>query len=123
MQHYSDEELISRALKAIDEEDCTTIDEVCMYLPISRQTFYNRGFDKLDELKEAIIVKKVQLKKKMRRNWRNSDNATLQIADFKLMACDDELEKLTINKVKSETDLSIKGKPTISIDFENGSGS
>lgn len=120
--HYSKEEMIAKAIKVIDEEDCTAIEEVVMYMPIGKTTFYNYGLNEVNEIKEAIDQKKIQLKKKMRRNWRNSDNATLQIADFKLMANDSELEKLTINKVKSETDLSIKGKPTISIDFENGSG-
>jgi hypothetical protein len=120
--HYSKEEMIAKAIKVIDEEDCTAIEEVVMYMPIGKTTFYNYGLNEVNEIKEAIDQKKIQLKKKMRRNWRNSDNATLQIADFKLMANDSELEKLTINKVKSETDLSIKGKPTISIDFQDGSG-
>jgi hypothetical protein len=120
--HYSDEELVQKALKAIEEEECTNIEEVVLYMPICKATFYNRGINEIDAVKEAIEAKKVQLKKKMRRNWRDSENATLQIADFKLMANDSELEKLTINKVKSETDLSIKGKPTISIDFQDGSG-
>jgi hypothetical protein len=119
---YSTEELIEYALKAINEEDCTEICEVCLYMPCSKATFYNHELDKLDVIKEALDAKRIQLKKKMRRNWRNSDNATLQIADFKLMATDAELEKLTINKVKTDQNLTIQGKPTIAIEFHDSEG-
>lgn len=115
--HLSTEELKELALKAINEEDCVTFDEVCLYLPVSRGTFYNHELDKLHEIKEAITAKKVQLKKKLRRNWRNSDNAVLQIAEFKLMATEDERDALTQSKVKSENNHTIQGKPTIAIDF------
>lgn len=116
---YSTEELIEYALKAINEEDCTSIEEVVLYMPICKKTFYNKELHELPEIKEALEAKKIQLKKKMRRNWRNSDNATLQIADFKLMATDAELEKLTINKVKTDQNLTIQGKPTIAIEFHD----
>lgn len=116
---YSTEELIEYALKAINDEDCTCIEEVVLYMPICKKTFYNKELHELPEIKEALEAKKIQLKKKMRRNWRNSDNATLQIADFKLMASDSELEKLTINKVKSDQNLTIQGKPTIEILFSD----
>lgn len=118
---YSTEELIEMSLKAINEEDCVTFDEVSLFLPVSRATFYNHGLDKVDIIKEAITAKKVQLKKKLRRNWRNSDNAVLQIAEFKLMATDEERDAITQSKVKQESSVSIQGKPTITIDFIDAS--
>ena len=117
---YSTQELMEMAIKAINEEDCVTFDEVCLYLPVSRATFYNHELDKMDSIKEAITAKKVQLKKKLRRNWRASDNAVLQIAEFKLMATEDERDALTQSKVKSDNTHTIQGKPTIAIDFIDG---
>lgn len=117
---YSTQELMEMAIKAINEEDCVTFDEVCLYLPVSRATFYNHELDKIDSIKEAITAKKVQLKKKLRRNWRASDNAVLQIAEFKLMATEDERDALTQSKVKSDNVHTIQGKPTIAIDFIDG---
>lgn len=104
---YNQDEIIEQALKVIEEEECVTIDEVCLYLPIGRNTLYSWELDKLNKLKEAIEGQKIKQKKKMRRNWRNSDNATLQIAEFKLMANVDELETLTISKVKQDVKVEL----------------
>ena len=104
---YNQDEIIEKALKVIEDEECVTIDEVCLYLPISRITLYSWDVNKLNKLKEAIESQKIKQKKKMRRNWRNSDNATLQIAEFKLMANTDELETLTISKVKQDVKVEL----------------
>lgn len=114
---YDKEEILKLALEAIDKEDCVTIDELVMCLPIDRSTFYLWDFDKLDIIKNAITEKKVALKKSMRKKWRGSDNATLQIAEFRLMATDEEREAISVTTVKQDTNLTVQGKPTIQIDF------
>jgi hypothetical protein len=118
---YNKDEILQQALSAIETEECVTIEEVLLFLPISKQTFYNLQLDEVDELKEALNGMKVKLKKKMRRNWRNSDNATLQIAEFKLIASDDERDKLNTQKVQQDTTHSFKDKPTINLIMADGS--
>lgn len=114
---YNKDEILQKALSAIEDEECVTIEEVLLFLPISTSTFYAWELEKSEELKEAINAQKVRLKKKMRRNWRNSENATLQIAEFKLISSDEERDKLSTSKVTTDQTHSIKGKPTILLDF------
>lgn len=112
---YDKEEIHRQALEAIVREQCVTMSEVLLYVPVSKKTFYEWGFHESDELKNAIDAEKVKVKTKLRRNWRNSDNATLQIAEFKLASTDDELERLNTQRVKQETNLTVR--PSVSIDL------
>lgn len=122
---YDKEEIHRQALEAIVREQCVTMSEVLLYVPVSKKTFYEWGFHESDELKNAIDAEKVKVKTKLRRNWRNSDNATLQIAEFKLASTDDELERLNTQRVKQETNLTVR--PSVSIALhgdtdDNGQG-
>lgn len=110
MGQYKTEDLIKLALKVIPEEECVTLEEVWLFMGISKQTAYNHHLDQVDEIKEAVLEQKVKVKKKLRRNWRNSDNATLQIAEFKLLSTDDELSRLNTQKVNADIAVSGKGK-------------
>lgn len=94
---YSDEELIEMALTAIKEYNLVFLTDIVAYLPISRATFYNRGLDKLDTLKTEITNNKIQTKQALRAKWFNRDNATTQIALYRLLADDDELRRLQNN--------------------------
>ena len=105
---YDREELITKALDVIGKEDVTSLAELWLCMGISQTTGYKYGLDDLDEIKKAIEQQKVAIKKKMRRNWRNSDNATLQIAEFKLLSSDDELSRLNTQKVSADVNLSHK---------------
>ena len=112
---YDRDEILKKAIQVVTDEECVTIEEVCLYLPIHRATFYGWGLDKSDELKEAIDSQKIKLKKGMRRNWRKSDNPALQIAEYKLMATDEEIEKITVSKVKQDTTMKFENLPKIVI--------
>ena len=96
------DDIIKKALEAIEDEECVTIEELCLFIPCGKTTFYALGLNDVNEIKEAIETMKVKLKKGMRRNWRKSENPALQIAEFKLMGTDQEIEKITISKVKSD---------------------
>jgi hypothetical protein len=111
---YATEELVKLSLKAIEEQECVTIEELSLYLPCSLGTIYSHDLHELKEIKEAINKQKVAVKKKMRRNWRNSENSTLQIAEFKLICSDDELDRLNTQRVN--TNLTVN-KPGIAINF------
>ena len=122
---YDKEDIIRQALEVIVREQCTTVAEALLYLPICKQTFYNLGLDEVDAIKSAIEDEKIKIKSKLRRNWRNSDNPTLQIAEFKLASTDAELERLAMQKIKQETNLTMR--PSVSIALhgdtdDNGQG-
>jgi hypothetical protein len=100
------QQYIDEFLKAIQENNCTNFNEACMYISFSRATAYNHGLDKLDILKEAIDANKIRAKHKMKKNWINSDNATLQLAAFRLLSDSEEHQKLN----QSYIDHTTKGK-------------
>jgi hypothetical protein len=105
---YDREDLKRQALEIIDREEITTFNEIHLYMKAHRATLYTHEIDKDDDIKKAIEQQKVAIKKKMRRNWRNSDNATLQIAEFKLLSSDDELSRLNTQKVNAEVAMTTK---------------
>ena len=111
---YDKNELIRLALEIIKEEECVTLEEVWLLMAISKQTAYNQGLDHVDEIKAAVHEQKVKRKRKMRRNWVNSDNATLQIAEFKLCSNDDELDRLNTQRVNANLTVN---KPGIRLTF------
>jgi len=105
---YDKDELIKKSLELIVKEDVTCLAELWLCLGISQTTGYKYGLDEVDEIKKGIDQQKWAIKKKMRRNWRNSDNATLQIAEFKLLSSDDELSRLNTQKVNAEVAMTTK---------------
>ena len=119
---YNKDEVIKQALTAIETEECVTIEEVLLYIPIHKATFYDWDLDENDDIKGAINAMKVKLKKGMRRNWRKSDNPTLQIAEYKLMANPEESDALNTSKVKNENTHKFEDIPKITI-IEAGSTS
>lgn len=105
---YDKDEILSKCLKAIEEHKCTTFDEMSLYVAPTRQTLYNWGFDKFDIIKEAISQQKVIAKSRMKKNWQSQEAApALQIAAFKLMADEDEFNKLITNKSDVKADVNI----------------
>ena len=102
---YDKEDIINQCLEVIPREECTTVDEIISHLPISRSTFYEWELDKSDAIKGSIEQIKINLKVKLKKNWRKDDAPpVLQIAAFKLMANDSELEKITVSKVNAKVE-------------------
>jgi hypothetical protein len=102
---YVKDEILQQALKAIEDGELTTIAEVLSYLPCSESTLYEEEWksEVLEPIKKALEAKKVSLKAKMKKEWRKAEsNPTLQIAAYKLMADDEELDKLTSNTNKNQ---------------------
>jgi hypothetical protein len=105
---YDKDDILQKCLKAIEEHKCTTFDEMSLHIEATRQTLYNWGFDKLDNIKEAIAKQKVTAKSRMKKNWQREDAApALQIAAFKLMADDEEFGKLITNKSDVKADINL----------------
>jgi ACT domain-containing protein len=106
---HTKKKLEELAIKAIKKEKLTWITEVIGFIPCSRSTFYNKGLEQLDSIKDAIEQNRLSMKAQMKHKWFNSDNATLQIALMKLMADNEEWDKLNSSKsqVQQETTGSI----------------
>jgi len=93
------------ALKVINEHKLVFINEVASYMDTSRATFYNHGLDKLDTIKDALEQNRINVKKGLRKKWYESDNATTQIALYRLTSTDEELSKLNSQKVEHSGEL------------------
>ena len=117
---YDKEQIINQALQVIEQENCTKISEVLLFLPISKQTFYDWELDKSDSIRGKIDEVKVRLKQGMKRRWMVSDNPALQIAAFKLIADEEEMDAVTTTKVKNDNTHSFKNKPTINLIVDGG---
>ena len=99
---YDTTKLEQQALEAINKYKLIWIEEVLSYLPCSKQTFYNHGLDLLDSIKDAILKNRTDLKVGLRKKWYESDNATTQIALYKLIGTDDESDRINSQKTKTE---------------------
>ena len=90
------EDYKSKLLEVIKSNRIFFIEELFSFQSIiSRSQFYNLGLNKSDILLKAMADNKTVTKKNMQNKWYRSDNATLQIALFKLLADDDERKKLS----------------------------
>ncbi len=100
------DKLFEQALKIAKDKRLIFIDEIVAYLPISRETFYTYwplGSDNLDKIKRVINDNKIDIKQGLREKWYESDNATLQMALYKLTAREEERKRLAMSYVDNTT--------------------
>ena len=89
----------AEALKILQDTEVAFIDELCVKMNISRQTFYNDDLDKLDSIKNALLANKVNDKTFIRNEWKKSKQFIKQLAYYKLVATNEELERLTLQRL------------------------
>lgn len=113
---YDKEQLEKEALEAIsNDESITFIQDVIAVLPCSSATFYLLELEKLESIKDAITKNRISIKKKLRHNWLAQDeNATMQVALYKLISTDEEKDALTMTK----SDITTKGDKLNSVIVE-----
>lgn len=104
---YDKEKIFNQCLEVIKEEKLTFFNDLSIFIEPTMATLYEWDFDKSDTLKEELKKNKLAAKRKMRNKWEDSDNATLQIAAYKLMADRDEMDALVMNKVEQSGALTI----------------
>lgn len=97
---YNKLDLEREALKVIKKNELVFISDIVAYMVCSRSTFYEYELDKSDILKEEIEKNKTTKKVGLRKKWYDSENATVQIALYKLLATDTELRRLQSNYVE-----------------------
>jgi len=102
-------ELLKKAISLTKTKKLYFIEDIIALLPISKQTFYTWKFDQNDELKALLESNKVSTKLKLRKKWEDSNNATLMIALYKLIASDEE-RKVLADRI--EADINHNGHST-----------
>lgn len=109
---YNKEAILEECIKVIKEEKLTFFTDLCLFIEPSLQTLYDWEFEKLETIKSELKKNKLASKKKMRNKWEDSDNATLQIAAYKLIAEKEEIDVLTMNKVVADVNTNVTWNET-----------
>ena len=85
---------------------------------IARATFYNNELDKLDSIREAIDKNKSRNKRRVRNKWQESDNPTLQIAWYRLVADEEETARLNSARLELEHSGKLTVMPSVKVGNE-----
>jgi hypothetical protein len=118
---YDRKKILEQAKEVIVKHKLFFIDDICAFLPISRATFYDWDFDKLDELKGLLETNRIELKVSMRSKWYKSNAPALQMALMKLIATPEELRKLSMNHtVQEEVEKPIFKTRDLNVSTDNG---
>ena len=97
---YNTEILKSKAIEAIKKNKLIFIEDICAMIGINKTTFYNHftvDSNDFNELTNLLDENKISLKVGLRKKWFESDNATTQMALYKLCSTDIEHKKLQQN--------------------------
>ncbi len=97
---YNTEILKSKAIELIKKHNLIFIDDITAMLGISTPCFYDHfKVDSKDfnELRELLNENKISVKTQLRKKWLDSENATTQMALYKLCSTTEEHKKLQQN--------------------------
>ena len=104
---YSTEILKAKATEAIKKNKLIFVEDICAMIGVSKSTFYEHfpvNQNDSNELSDLLEENKINLKVAMRKKWFDNDNATLQMALYKLCSTDTEHKKLQQNYTDLTTD-------------------
>lgn len=123
MKTYTTEEIYEKAKEIIPKHKLIFVEDVCAYMGISKPTFYKYidvNSDEFNELKKMLEKNCIDIKVGLRKKWFDSDNATLQMALYKLTSTDVEHRKLNQNYTDVTTkDQEIKTTTIVFGKFDN----
>jgi len=97
---YDTSELKRKAIEVIDKNKLVFVEDICAMIGISKPTFYSHfevGSNDFNELSNMLEKNKISLKVMLRKKWLDSDNATTQMALYKLCSTPEEHKKLQQN--------------------------
>jgi hypothetical protein len=103
---YDTKELIELSFEAIKKHKLFFIEDLVAYLPCSSRTFYNHDLHNMQELKDLVATNRIITKRKLQRNWEQSENATLQMGLMKMIASIEERQRLS----QTYNDITTKGE-------------
>lgn len=110
---YDKKKIFEQAKDVIVKHSLVFIEEIVSYLPCDKTTFYrlfNPDSNEYNELRAMIDANKVNIKVSLRKQWKTSDNATLQLALYRLTATQEEHQKLNQQYIehKGQVDSNIQ---------------
>lgn len=120
---YDKKKIFNKSKKVIVDENLIFIEEIIKYLPCQKTTFYQMfpiGTDEMNELKEMLNHNKENIKKGLREKWYENDNATTQLALYRLTSTPEEhrlLNQSYIDQV-NKTEVTHKVVDLSSLDTE-----
>ena len=94
---YNTETLKARAIEVIKKNKLIFIEDICAMLGIAKSTYYEHfppASNDSNELSNLLDENKISLKVGLRKKWYDSDNATTQMALYKLCSTSEEHKKL-----------------------------
>jgi len=112
---YDRQWLIEYSVKAIQEHNITSVDQLLEYIPMKKSQFYHAGYNKELEISEAIWMEVAKKKTKIKRKLEDSDNPALLAMWYKLHATEDELKRLgtQYQKISGDND-----EPAVKMDID-----
>jgi hypothetical protein len=105
---YDTADLEKKALAAIKKHNLVFIDDVLVFLPCSKPTFYEHKLNESDPIKNALHKNKVDRKIGLRDKMYNAENPTAWVALYKLIGTDEEVDRL--NNSKQTHDVNLNGQ-------------
>ena len=108
---YDTKELKEKAEKAIKEHGLYFIEDIVAYLPCSKSTFYEHIPNESNDYKsivELLEENRINDKVSMRKKWKDSDNATLQMGLMKLLSTDEERRRLSMEYREHSGEVAIQ---------------
>lgn len=104
---YNTEILKEKAIEVIKKNKLIFIEDICAMIGIAKSTYYDHfpeNSNDSNELNSLLNENKISLKVALRKKWFASDNATTQMALYKLCSTDVEHKKLQQNYTDHTTD-------------------
>lgn len=108
---YKTSDLKKKAEKAIKDNGLYFVEDVVAYLPCSKSTFYEHIPNESNDYKEIVELleeNRINDKVSMRKKWKDSDNATLQMGLMKLLSTDEERRRLAMEYREHSGEVGIK---------------
>ncbi len=116
---YTKKYLIDKSMEAIQQNNLLFVDEIFRHVGFSQRVFYNKKLQEVQTIKEALEQNRINTKFDLRQKWYTSENATLQIALYKLICSDDEADRLNNSRQRIDVTHEPLGKITgITFDSE-----
>jgi len=91
---FKKQDLIKKALDALDKNEILFIEELVHFLPCSKPTFYKHELNEVNEIKEKIEANKVKIKTFLRADFKESKHAAERLALYRLVSTPDEHRRL-----------------------------
>jgi len=104
---YKTEDLLQKAMEAIEKNKLFFIEDIIAYLPCGKTAFYEHfpnGTNNYKKMLEALEHNRTELKVSMRSKWYKSNSPALQMALMKLIASPEEHKRLSMAHIDHTTD-------------------